>query len=382
MILNELQKENHRHIELLLGLALGTGYLTKYRIFGPVGISELLFLFFIIWLIVKFSRSRFRNINKTDAYLSLFFVFSIFFIAPIVSVTSYFDGINKIDFQYLPSFMMGIVLMLYLTDAIENGLCLRRVTLIFALVFICSNVFFITTGTVSGSRYSGGSLNPNQLLFYATSLSILSSIYLSKSKLPVIILISCIMIYSGSDTYLLAIFVSLFMLIFSSTIFSRRVSFTLSVIFGLILLLTIFSIISYYYIDDIRAIWQNADEGNTRLTLYMNAINVVVSSPVFGYGVGSFSGLTNEFQGKEAHNTFLDFSSQFGVVFTSLLYIIMIRYTILAIKKRMFLLAGFCSAYIISTFFHFSGRHFVFWVEMGLFYHFIVSSKYKKWDEV
>jgi hypothetical protein len=62
-------------------------------------------------------------------------------------------------------------------------------------------------------------------------------------------------------------------------------------------------------------IWNVADEGHLRLPLLKNALLASLYSPVVGFGIGSFSGIKKPFEGYEAHNTFLDFSLQFGLSF-------------------------------------------------------------------
>ncbi|WP_029773224.1 O-antigen ligase family protein [Pseudoalteromonas sp. TB51] len=363
-----LKKLKDNIAEVFLGLALGTGYLTSYRFLGPVGISELLFsVVFLILIRAYYGQILNFKLGRVQ-YFNLYLVFTFIIILPVITIVSYTSDVSKSEPLYLLSYFLGGLFVIILFFAQKSGFNFKIVTYIFSLTFIVSNLFFLATDIGSG-RYSGGADNPNQLLFYGTSLSLLISIYLeSKWQAFIFPILIFIMLKTGSDAYNLSIFVSVVIYIASHLIFYKRYSISVGIILGSVFLI-VFSVLCFVYLKEAIIIsWYSADEGGTRLSLFSNAITVIQSSPFFGYGAGSFSGLHQPWQGKEAHNTFLDLATQFGVFFPLFLYTVMIIYFIQMLRVRRFWVAGFTAAYIIGTMFHFSARHFVFWIEISIFY--------------
>lgn len=111
-----------------------------------------------------------------------------------------------------------------------------------------------------------------------------------------------------------------------------------------------------------------------------NAFLASVRSPLFGFGAGSFSGIFGPFNGFEAHNTFLDFAMQFGFIYPLMIYGIMVAALFHLLKRRQFLVAAFVVGFIESGLFHFSGRHFTFWVELAVFWYYAFAGVGRKSD--
>jgi hypothetical protein len=176
---------------------------------------------------------------------------------------------------------------------------------------------------------------------------------------------------SGSDAYSLTLFVTIIMYVLFLILFSGRFSFGVSLLLSIILgFATLYFIITNYS-DQIAIAWSAADQGSTRTFLMLNAIKVSLTSPILGYGTGNFSGIDNGFQSWEAHNTFLDFSMQFGMIFPLIIYFIFFIFLFNRIKYGFYMQAAFVTAFIVSGLFHFSGRHFFFWVEFAIFYYYV-----------
>ena len=149
--------------------------------------------------------------------------------------------------------------------------------------------------------------------------------------------------------------------------FHSKHKFSIRVIFFLISLTILSFIVINTYSDELLEIWFQADEGGGRITLMLNGMDVVKSSPIVGWGAGSFSGLV-PFDKGEAHSTPIDLGMQLGILFPIILYGIMFVAMFKQLKDKEYLVAAFIMGFIVSGFFHYSARHFTFWVELSIFY--------------
>lgn len=375
-----LQKYNLkiRPVEMILGLGLGLGYMTSLRFSGLVGIAELLVLVAIFLLFQLVGKSIVRYEKSVAGLIKIYMILAVYILFPIMTlVTTLFVGL-KTDPQYIIAFMMGITLAFLLVEALRaKKINMGNIVLWFACAYIFTNIItiFLFPSSLESSRYSGAANNPNQLMFYASSASLLLVIYHTKLAIMLVPIITWITLKSGSDAYLLTLFVTVVIYIFIYLLFGKRFSFGVG-----LALVTIISLILIYFVfanflDEIVLIWQAADQGGSRSALLINGLMASLSSPIFGYGAGNFSGLDAPFESWEAHNTFLDLSMQFGLLFPFVIYIIFFTFLFNRIKNRFYLQAAFIAAFIVSGLFHFSGRHFFFWVEFAIFYYYVFYDK-------
>ena len=98
-----------------------------------------------------------------------------------------------------------------------------------------------------------------------------------------------------------------------------------------------------------------------RTGLIYNAIELANLSPIFGYGAGASTGITEPFLGREAHNNIADLlmiSGYFGL----LAYLLVMFYIAIQIvnSKKDLLLAAFIVITLVSLF-HFQLRQPLFW---------------------
>ena len=120
-------------------------------------------------------------------------------------------------------------------------------------------------------------------------------------------------------------------------------------------------------------LWDSADEGGKRIMLIESGIESLLISPFIGLGFGSYANNGISY-GWESHNTFVDLALYFGLVFSVITYLIYAMSAINALFLKMPL--GFLFiAFIVSTMFHFTGRHYFFWFQLILFYRFIKNNK-------
>lgn len=360
----------NKKIEILLGAGLATGSFTSFRILGPVGLSELLILLVIFLLLIKYFKKIFFSPSYLEACTKFYLLFAFFLFLPITTITTFSLDISLSSPVYIISYIMGLLLILLLALAIQDGFDFRIVTITFAVIFISLNsLALILFGSDGGARFSGGADNPNQLLFYGSSLSLLLVIYTKKLQFLFLPLLILIMIKTGSDAYMLSLFVSVSVFIIAKILMITRLSYISSLVLAIPLVLVLIYIGIIVFGKELLILWESADEGGTRISLFTNAIRASFDSPLFGFGAGSFSGFNSPFEGKEAHNTFLDFLTQFGFFVPFLMYFLMVAFFFSQLRSKQYWVSGFVASYIVGSLFHFSGRHFVFWVELAVFYH-------------
>lgn len=380
-------KSDYKIIEFILGLGFGLGYLTQFRFAGPVGVPELMVFWGFIILFLRRPKALFIYSSKLEMFVKSYLVFSTVIVLPIVTGLTYIfaSDINGSAPEYVAGFIFGLLLMIWISDAIKNNMIdMSRLTLWFAFAFILSNLLIIYFGIGfldDSARYKGGAKNPNQLTFYAATLGILLVVYCRRFSLYAFPLVLFIVLKAESDAYILALVVISFFyilfLLYYSLLLQVRLSFGL--IFGsLVLCFIALTVFLYFNFNaELFEIWVLADEGDARRFLMMNGFLATLDSPFWGFGAGSFSGVNSPFQGVEAHNTFLDFSMQFGFLYSFLLYAIMLAALFSVLKKREFLVAAFLIGFIESGLFHFSGRHFIFWAEMAVFWQYAFPKNLK-----
>jgi hypothetical protein len=146
--------------------------------------------------------------------------------------------------------------------------------------------------------------------------------------------------------------------------------FSLRVIFFLIISTLVSSVLINVYSNELLELWLVADAGNLRATLMLNGLEVVSESPIVGWGAGSFSGY-RPFGNYEAHTTPIDLAMQVGIIFPILFYGMMIVAMFKKIMDKEYLVAAFIVGFIVSGLFHYTARHFTFWVEFSIFYSYI-----------
>jgi|APSaa5957512535_1039671.scaffolds.fasta_scaffold26260_2 hypothetical protein len=361
-------------VEALLGTGLGLGYLTSLRFFGFVGVSEILIFISIVLLFMRHWKVFFFYNRSVEGYIKGYILFVLFFQLPVVTlVTFIFTDYNSTPWHVI-SFIMGGALAFLLIHALRSHeFDFAQLTHYFFYTFVVTNLitFVLFPSSLDSVRYEGGANNPNQLLFYASSLSLLLLMYKKRLAIIGFPIITFIMFKTGSDAYLLTIFVTIFSYFIFLFFFSIRIKFLLKFLF---FFATFFIFIFYLintYSNDILEIWLVADEGNARMSLMLNGLDVVRMSPLVGWGSGSFSGLTTSFEGYEAHSTFIDLAMQLGIIFPVLIYGLMVVATFRKVRDREYLVAAFIAAFIVSGLFHYVARHFTFWVEFSIFYSYV-----------
>lgn len=374
-----LLKHKYYLVEVMLGIALGTGHLTSLRFVSKIGFSEILILLVIVLLSLRQLRNVFL-FNRADAESAVraYLLFTFVFIAPLLTalVGSFTDYSSSP--LHVISFLMSILLVFLLVNARNDGFDFKNVVLWFALTFLVLHfitifVYPIENPVFDGHRYTGGAKNPNQIVYYAQSLSLLVVVFYRWLAIIVIPLIMTITLMSESDAYALSLVVSGCVYLWFKTIYFSKLKFMSNVLIYLIPLGAVFVYAISLYSEELVQTWYLAG-GESRLNLYLNALKVIFDSPmsaITGYGYGTFSGKSVPFEGTEAHSNVFDLSMQFGLVFLVVVYYIFIKGVAVVVNRGDYLIASFMIAYLVTGLFHYTARHFVFWVEFSVFYYYV-----------
>jgi hypothetical protein len=357
---------------VLLGIAAATGHATALRFFELIGLSEILFLVLTLYLLYKSPLFFMKKGNFFEIIIRSYFLFTIFLIFPLVTifVYSFLPEVLSSSPIYILSFILAVVLMFVITESIKIGLInLRLATLVFLMIFTIINiyVFLFETTKMEEFRYSGFSMNPNQLNIYIVCLMLMLVIFrriFFFFSLPFLVFIG---IKTQSDTFSVILVGIIFTFIFLSIFNSIKIYLSLRLSIMFIFFITLISLAYYFYYQELIIYLKAADnEDLFRINLLYNALLVILQSPFVGWGAGSFSGIFFPFEGGEAHNNFLDLSMQFGVIIPIILHYIIFAALFKSIKQKDHLLASIIIAFIISGLFNFLARHFVFWLVIGI----------------
>jgi len=112
---------------------------------------------------------------------------------------------------------------------------------------------------------------------------------------------------------------------------------------------------------ELQAISSRGGQGAVRLVLWMNGINAIGESPWVGFGPGAHSGLLGPFEGKETHNTIIDWGTSTGLPGMTLFLLL-----ILGLFRQVWrcgsaaVFAAFVALFIFMQL-HYSMRQPLFW---------------------
>ena len=357
-------------VEIFLGLGLGLGYLTSLRFTDLIGVPEILILISILFLFMKNNQVFFLYNRNFENFIKIYILLALFVQLPVMTLTTSIITDYNSDPLYILSFIMGGMLTFLLINAVQfREFDFSKVTLFFFFSFVISNLitFIFFPSLTEIYRYEGGADNPNQLMFYASSLTLLLLIYHKKLSIIGIPIVIWIVLQTKSDAYFFTLYMTILFYFLFILFFHSKHKFSIRVIFFLICFIILSFIVINIYADQLLEIWFQADEGGRRIMLMLNGFEVVKSSPIVGWGAGSFSGYL-PFGKFEAHSTPIDLAMQLGLIFPIILYCIMFVAMFKRLKEKEYLVAAFILGFIASGFFHYTARHFTFWVELSIFY--------------
>ncbi len=365
---------------IILGLSFGLGYATQWRIGGVFGPSEFLMMFY---LAASFLTYQLKIFSLHDRILFPLLFFQLLIITPIVTIAV----LLTTELRVMPEYIFHFGVIFFLMSAwyldFKNGFKFILFTKIFFYTFVFSvgiSYFFSGTWATSGTpgftfvRFTSWAINPNTPIFYATSLMLLISLFLKKNTLLYISAVVLVCFPMGSDAFFASIAVALLVIFYSYIIPIRKISpgafFSISLIIFIFFLYVILS----QYLEDIVTLWAVADLGNARVQLMKSGFEFATTSPILGHGYGAYATLLGR-QRWEAHSTFIDLFLIFGLILPTFMYITYFRFIGYLLKNANIAGLAFMCAFIATSMFHFTGRHYFFWFEFILFFYVLKSSK-------
>ncbi len=375
-------------IEVFVGIALGLGCFTKFRFSGYIGPSEVFILFATVLLILKYKLDILKFRFDFLGCVKFILFVSIIFVSPLVTFIMY-KNIEKNIFSpfYYTSFVLNLLFFFSLYLAFKrNYLYISNIIIFASFIYIIVNLISFTLPNSlilsKAGRFEGFANNPNQLAFYGIGLLFLLSI-LSKYKYFFILstLILIVLFFVKSDAAFFSLFVGIYIFTFLKILDKLKLTFYMKMytffsIHFIIILLLFFT----NFKNIVQDIWYSADEGSAstggRIALFKNSLEVIIESPFIGLGLGNFSGFFSPFEGREAHNTFLDLSMQFGLPLVISVYALFVTYMFHLLKLKKYLSLSLLISFIIFGFFHFYARHFIFWFILAILYYSLDRNKF------
>ena len=389
------------NVNLLIALALVTSTFTQLRFPGvPVGFSDILFLLYIgySFLAILYSYNRrysYSIVQPTRVTLLPVVIFLFVFIFLMIAGTL-FSEITEIDTGLSPYhnlfafFYIAILfLFIFIRGDIDIGQTARYTTIILALVVSTTMVISLFIRDLIGvdfyylwtDRLMLLTRSPNHLAGFISPLIFLLLYFLFNSKsrgfrglmIILVLLVFLAGVMSQSKATLLAWAIAMSFLLFKLIHSSPYTRYIIGFL-GILLLL-----IFFIFQNEFNGLFYHGtknilDSGNNlhlnkgivfdlhiRVGLITNAIASVNLSPIFGFGAGASTGITDIFLGREAHNHIADILMMSGY-FGLLMYFLMMFFITIQIlnSKNDLLLAAFIVINIVSMF-HFSLRQPLFW---------------------
>lgn len=361
---------SNKLIPILLGIALSFTTFTKIRFFGPVGIGELLLLITGIFLIIQLANNQ--KIYVSDKSIKLVsLLYSLILLAFISNLVGAFKGtIEIIDFRDTVAFLLPIGLIILIVHLPDYQNVLKKAALYF---YICSQIYihlcllyilvirhflYIDLFYYYSTRFSGLSLNPNQLALLTLILPIISFCLMSRKKIPIYIGVLNITaaVWVGlkieSDALLLTWVLSFCIFCYAAFFKTLKFNTHLKVIINVFVLSILVSMlkiglgISENVSNSFNSV---SNQSSIRYVLWENGIKAFSKSPLIGNGTKSQSGLTSPFEGHESHNTLIDLISMLGL-FGLIVILLLFLWVIINSRKNLYYLILLLQVLIFSNF--------------------------------
>ena len=237
----------------------------------------------------------------------------------------------------------------------------------FVLIFSFITALFLEIDFSNLQRLLFLSENPNQIALYS-----LGMIFLISWSVEDKILFSIFNLFALgygffalSDTFFLAILIIFLFIFFGFFIKGKIFSILISLWIFLFALAYVLVFPENIFLNYIINTWQSADEGGGRITLALNGILAFLESPIFGHGTGAFSGVDIPMMRYEAHNTIIDFLTMGGIPFVLIVYVPFLLAAKELLIDSKYLILGVLVGIMVFSFFHFIGRHPIFWFVWG-----------------
>ena len=243
--------------------------------------------------------------------------------------------------------------------------------ILFGLAFVALNFVGVFVGPFElqlfGDRFIGLSSDPNQaaLIIAVAMMSLLIAYYrLGWSLKGVAVLLLLLFVLgraTDSDSFLVASGFALLAAI-AQLSYDRQDKLRTgpALLVGAFFLIGVAAVLFGLY-SEFDTLYAKTGQGETRLRVWTHGIEAFLASPITGHGPGNFSGWIAPFGNFEAHNLYIDWSAQFGIVGLMVLLLLCVRLGISLFAVRRFDGLGMLVVLMALSIFLFFARHAVFW---------------------
>lgn len=356
-----------------LGLVLTTA--TQFRFFNsPVGFGELLLLTWAILAI--FNMLNNNKLNLFDSYT--FINLALIYIMLLAMIVGWINGIilnqNQDSFHDLIAyfFSFSLIIILLVLNKIDFEILIKY---LYCIGFYSQMIFFIAyllnvEVVKYGERFTSWSENPNQLAMLLLILPFLGLKLCKDSKgisrklayIISVVLIVTMGVSSMSDALLVSwtFIVALYLIFFVSSIKTK----SLVLLYGKLIVIIGIPAVILFNLTTIEVIlskiYAEGNQGNVRFQLWENGLFSFFKSFLLGYGPGSFS--SNNVITMEAHNTYIDLTTNFGMLGLVSLILLQVFSLSKAYISKQYALTGLIIAMMIFSVFHHLGRQPIYWL--------------------
>jgi O-antigen ligase len=218
-----------------------------------------------------------------------------------------------------------------------------------------------------GPRFTGLSVNPNQLALFSLCSTIIALMLLTKSRLPIWLTGAAagssivIGLLTLSDAFTLAMVPILASIAYLGVHRFTR-SFGATVVAGIFLTALCVAAVAYVKpdayeraVDLVMVAMSSGNQDSVRELLWKNGFAAWAERPIIGNGAGAWSGVSAPFQATEAHNSFIDWLTMVGIVGSAPLALAFA--SILKLDFRRYIVSYLCLLSVcIFVLFHFVFR--------------------------
>lgn len=355
--------------EVFVGLALAAVLPTRYRFLGGVGVGEIALLVFSFGMVsLALLRRRFVISGALGRVAVMFLVYVLLILLPLTGVGLYFD-VPGVSFRDWLAYALAAFFLLACAVARIDLLVTAKYLIGFSVCLIGVQYFVGGESAWYFTRFTAGAVNPNQLALYVVCGSLLALVCFKNffSRVVVVGFFSVIGVLSGSDALIASSAVTL-ITYFACKMLPRK-------FFVLLFPLLITGLaVLWVGVGDEMAEWMltgwaNADQGETRSTLYINGLRAWLDGPLtafMGNGAGSFSGLDAPYGWSEAHNTPIDMLTVGGVPGLLVCYGGFFYLIVRAYRRGENVHAAVIAGLIVFSLFHFVARHPIWWFSFAV----------------
>lgn len=380
-----------------LGVALTSATQLRFGEAPPIGIGEVLL---VLWLVfVGFCLLRGVRFTYSDAFrhFAVYWGLSAVLLAAgtVVGIVS-----NKLDAEHALHDALAFAFVWPLTCLLairfgtssnaEYHLTLARATFFtlsaIGLALLAASLVTSQLGPIGlwyyERRFQGWAQNPNQLAMFMLPMPFLGWYLLKQARGPgrtilyVVTIIACVAVGLATESDALrvawagSLIVMLAWLWCRSIVRSRGGSLYISHVAVPIALLSLVVALGSGIVAGIEQIsdqiYEKGERGAIGVALWTNGLEAIGHSPLFGFGPGAYSGWERPFQGREAHNTLIDWGMSTGILGIMLHLSLWAWCAWRAIHARSPALLAVVACLVADAMFGYSLRHPFYWLVLVL----------------